>query len=290
MAQLIDLGKIRFYFAGTWQPGAEYELNDVVRYGGNLYVYTAALSSVGHTPAEGAYWSTMMEGSRYLGEFDPAVAYHSGDLVSYGARLYLARGETTGGLPTDAAQDSVWALFHEGVRWRGLYAQGTAYLPGDLIYDGDSTYLVTATFTGAAWPVELARQAPNFTLLARGSATLPALMDQAGKVLSTDGTGLGWVPARRWQPVSVAWVAQPGDLLMVDTSGGSFTIDLPANPAVGASVTIADATSSFGSQGRAPLIRRNGQPIERALDDLSLDISATVEFVYSGTTYGWKVL
>ena len=50
MTQLIDLGKIRFFFAGTWSDATTYELNDVVKYGGNVYVYTYALASQGYLP------------------------------------------------------------------------------------------------------------------------------------------------------------------------------------------------------------------------------------------------
>ena len=40
MPTIIDLGKLRFQFKGTYSAGTQYELNDVVKYGANLYVYT----------------------------------------------------------------------------------------------------------------------------------------------------------------------------------------------------------------------------------------------------------
>ena len=39
MATIIDLGKLRFHFAGTYDAATEYEMNDIVKYGGNVYVY-----------------------------------------------------------------------------------------------------------------------------------------------------------------------------------------------------------------------------------------------------------
>jgi hypothetical protein len=290
MAQLIDLGKIRFHFAGTWQPGAEYELNDVVRYGGHLYVYTAALSSTGHPPSEGAYWSTMMEGSRFRGAFDPAVTYHAGDLVAYGPRLYLAQATSVGGTPADADHNDLWALFHDGVRWRGDYTEGTAYLPGDLVYDGVSTRLVTVGFTAGPLPVELAREQPRLTLLARGSDALPNQVGKAGQVLVSDGTDPAWVPPRRWRQVAADHEARAGDLLLVDVSRATLSILLPPAPTVGDSVTVADPTGAFEAAGRGPLVRANGQRIEGRFEDLTLDVSATVEFVFSGSADGWKVL
>ena len=39
MAQILDLGKLRFNWAGDYSPSTEYEYNDVVKYGANLYAY-----------------------------------------------------------------------------------------------------------------------------------------------------------------------------------------------------------------------------------------------------------
>ena len=47
MSQLIDLGKLRFHFAGDWNQATTYESNDIVKYGGNVYVYTYALKTSG---------------------------------------------------------------------------------------------------------------------------------------------------------------------------------------------------------------------------------------------------
>ena len=43
MTQLIDLGKLRFSFAGEYNNSTVYESNDIVKYGGNVYVYTYGL-------------------------------------------------------------------------------------------------------------------------------------------------------------------------------------------------------------------------------------------------------
>ena len=39
MAQILDLGKIRFQFKGEWAAGTEYQFNDVVSYKGTAYAY-----------------------------------------------------------------------------------------------------------------------------------------------------------------------------------------------------------------------------------------------------------
>lgn len=62
MTQLIDLGKLRFHFAGDWASGTTYESNDIVKYGGNVYVYTYALKSAGTLPTDSSRWELMIEG------------------------------------------------------------------------------------------------------------------------------------------------------------------------------------------------------------------------------------
>lgn len=74
--------------------------------------------------------------------------------------------------------------------------------------------------------------------------------------------------------------------VLADTSGGSFTVTLPATPATGDQLVIADSGDTFGTNNLT--VGRNGSTIEGAADDLVLDISGvSVQFVYSGTT--WNV-
>jgi len=43
-----------------------------------------------------------------------------------------------------------------------------------------------------------------------------------------------------WFVVTENWLAEAGDRIIADSSGGSFTITLPANPEIGDSVTVTD--------------------------------------------------
>jgi len=61
MAQLIDLGKIRFDYKGDYNVATQYELNDVVKENNNLYVYTASAASTGNSVTDTAYWDVMIE-------------------------------------------------------------------------------------------------------------------------------------------------------------------------------------------------------------------------------------
>ena len=39
MATILDLGKLRFHFAGVYDATTEYEMNDIQRVRWNIYVY-----------------------------------------------------------------------------------------------------------------------------------------------------------------------------------------------------------------------------------------------------------
>lgn len=77
-----------------------------------------------------------------------------------------------------------------------------------------------------------------------------------------------------------------GDKLIADTSGGSFTVTMPASPSAGHSVQITD-----GGSWRINnlLVNFNGATIEGINDTLSVNIpQTTIELVYDGTT--WQLI
>lgn len=72
--------------------------------------------------------------------------------------------------------------------------------------------------------------------------------------------------------------------VLADTSGGAFTVTLPATPATGAQCVIADHSGTFGTNNLT--VGRNGSTIAGLAEDLVLDISGvSVQFVYNGTTW-----
>jgi hypothetical protein len=74
--------------------------------------------------------------------------------------------------------------------------------------------------------------------------------------------------------------------VLTDTSGGAFTVTLPATPSVGAQVVVADAGASWGTNNLT--VGRNGSTIGGLAENLVCDITGvSVQFVYDGTT--WEV-
>lgn len=81
------------------------------------------------------------------------------------------------------------------------------------------------------------------------------------------------------------YTASDKDGIIADTTGGSFTVTLPAAPATGFQVYIADG-ADWGTNNLT--VARNGSTIEGLAEDLILDIQgAAVQLIYDGTT--WEV-
>ena len=111
----------------------------------------------------------------------------------------------------------------------------------------------------------------------------------AGNVLTSDGTA--WVsqlPASggmTYTAVKTAnFTASANTGVQTNTSGGAFTVTLPASPAVGAQVVVVDSANSWATNNLT--IARNGSTIEGVAEDLVCNISSvSVQFVYNGTTW-----
>jgi len=80
------------------------------------------------------------------------------------------------------------------------------------------------------------------------------------------------------------YTAVANDGVQTNTSGGAFTVTLPATPATGAQVIVTDSGGTWATTNLT--VGRNGSTIDGVASDLTCDISnVSVQFVYSGTTW-----
>jgi hypothetical protein len=111
----------------------------------------------------------------------------------------------------------------------------------------------------------------------------------AGNVLTSDGTvWVSQLPAAggiTYTTVKTSnFTAAANDGVQTDTSGGAFTVTLPATPAVGDQVFVTDSAGSWATNNLT--VGRNGSTIDGLSEDLICNISSvSVQFVYSGTTW-----
>jgi hypothetical protein len=102
----------------------------------------------------------------------------------------------------------------------------------------------------------------------------------SGNITISGGGGV-----QPWVVKTANYTLSAFERIIADSSGGSFTVSLPASPSVGDVVTIADGDNWANNP---VTVSRNGSTIEGDSTDLILNISSIqVEFIYSGST--WEV-
>jgi len=91
-----------------------------------------------------------------------------------------------------------------------------------------------------------------------------------------------------WQAVKTAnYTAVAGQGIFANTTGGAFTITLPASPTIGDEVTIFDYAGTFATNNLT--VARNSSKIDTANADTTLQVNRTnVRFVFIDTTQGWR--
>jgi len=107
----------------------------------------------------------------------------------------------------------------------------------------------------------------------------------------TQWTGLGG--GNPWSTItgdgSTTFTVAANDRVFVNTSGGATTINLPASPQVGDQVRFLDLAGTFDTNNLT--IGRNTKVIHGAAADLTISTEdASIGLVYTGPTYGWKLL
>lgn len=184
MTQIIDLGKLRFNFAGQWLNTTGYEANDVVKYGGNVYVYIYGLKTAGILPTDTTYWALMVQGISFEGMYSSVTAYQIGDGVAHGGKVYIAIKDSIGIATTNT---TYWSQFVDGIQYEGNYLGSTAYQKNDVVAYGANNYIATTDTVGnlptnaVYWSVF----SSGFAYLGSWSATTPY---QVGQTITYGGS------------------------------------------------------------------------------------------------------
>jgi hypothetical protein len=91
-----------------------------------------------------------------------------------------------------------------------------------------------------------------------------------------------------WQTRTANHTAVSGDRIKANTTGGAFTITLPATPATYAEVTLADHAGTWDTNNLT--VARNSQNINGGAADLTCDVEGKqILLRFEGATIGWRI-
>jgi hypothetical protein len=150
------LGRIRFVWKAAWVTGTTYYKDDVVRFGGKVY-----LCQIGHTASADfntdidispTKWNLMSDGLRWRDEWAVSTTYQEGDLVKYGGTVYTCiNGHTSAATVTLGleANSGDWNQFVEGTDWKGVWTISTRYKFNDVVRYGGINYICITGHTSA---------------------------------------------------------------------------------------------------------------------------------------------
>jgi hypothetical protein len=151
------LGRIRFVWKAAWATSTTYYKDDVIRFGGKVYV-----CQIGHTASADfntdldispTKWNLMADGQRWRDEWAVGAAYEEGDLVKYGGTIYVCiDGHTsaaTAALGLEANSGD-WNQFVEGTDWKDVWTVSTRYKLNDIVRYGGINYICITGHTSAS--------------------------------------------------------------------------------------------------------------------------------------------
>ena len=178
-------------YKGTHAGTTRYKVNDVVKYGANLYIATAGHTSTTDLNADSANWSLFIPGLEFEDSWNSGTQYQPGDIVTYGGFQYVAL--TLNSNKNPSTQTSDWDLFVTGFSLKGDYDNATAYKTGDVVRVGGITYISIADTTGNRPPNVLYWDKLNEGLYWRGSWTNGTYYDKGDIVRGSINSDTSYV-------------------------------------------------------------------------------------------------
>ena len=134
-------------YTGTWVTDTRYRVNDLVKYGGNIWIATAAHTS-NDFEADETNWESFIEGFQFEDSWNTGSNYQVGDTVTYGGYVYVSKTNNTNSQPTANPND--WDVFTAGFKFQGDWSGLTDYKVGDVVRIGGTTYVAIADNIGSA--------------------------------------------------------------------------------------------------------------------------------------------
>jgi len=151
---------------GDWSTSTFYKVNDLVKYGGLVYIANESHTSNASEgsgseqqetttglEADQSKWTLFAEGLDWKGAWTTTTRFKVGDIVKYGGYSYVANtGHTSAA--TDSLglenQSSFWDIFNPGIEYKGAWSNATRYKVNDVVKEGAGLWICIAQHTSTA--------------------------------------------------------------------------------------------------------------------------------------------
>ena len=144
------LGRIRFIWKGAWVTSTVYIKDDVIRYGGKVFIcligHTANADFYVDLEAASPRWNQMSDGQSWEGDWTNAHVYKANDVVKWGGLLYICNNGHTSSTNLETNQAD-WDLYAESFDWKSAWAVSTYYKVNDVVKYGGYTYVCVTSHT-----------------------------------------------------------------------------------------------------------------------------------------------
>ena len=145
----------------NWATSVSYLVNDIVKYGGILYICNLAHTSAATTTLglenDQAKWTQYGEGFDWKGVWSTNVRYKLNDIIRYGGYTYVCNLDHTSALTTTLGLENNqanWDVFNPGVEYKGTWSGSSVrYKLNDVVKQGAGLWICvthhesTASFT-----------------------------------------------------------------------------------------------------------------------------------------------
>ena len=151
------ISRLRFTWSGQWEAGTFYNRDAVVQYNGKMYVCLVPNTSSAdfyddlyyQTPggADEPYWNLVIDGTSWVGDWQPTTLYSLGNLVRFGGAVYICtEAHTSNSTAIDPTKFDTYAQY---ANWNSAWTTSYAYGIGDVVKYGGIVYVCTANHTSA---------------------------------------------------------------------------------------------------------------------------------------------
>jgi hypothetical protein len=148
-------------FTGTWDGNSvRYKVNDVVKYGGNLWIATNDHISTSIFSDDLANWERFVSGLEFENEWNSLTIYQPGDVVRYGGNQYVSKSNHSNQTPSTSTAN--WDLLSQGFKFQNDWSSLTNYKVGEVVRLRGYTYLAVQDNVGSEPP------SANWTRLTSG--------------------------------------------------------------------------------------------------------------------------